>query len=84
MKVALPLELILSNTPNGAGSIRGGKKISVDFVASPSERITKHVPGVLEQSHCICSRQRHTLRKTTSGMLVGAGNDGMPEHIDTK
>lgn len=60
------------------------KKISVDFMASPSERITKQAPRVLEQGHNICSRELHASRKTASGMLLGPGNDGMLEHMDTK
>lgn len=53
-------------------------------MASPSERITKQAPRVLEQGHNICSRELHTSRKTASGMLLGPGNDGMLEHMDTK
>lgn len=65
-------------------SALGEKKISVDFMASPSERITKQVPRVLEQGHDICSGELHAGRKTASGMLPGPGNDGMLEHMDTK
>lgn len=53
-------------------------------MASPSERITKQVPRVLEQGHDICSGELHAGRKTASGMLPGPGNDGMLEHMDTK
>lgn len=73
----------LSGRPYGAGGA-GGTTFSVDFMASPSERITKRVPGVLEQGHDICSGELHTIRKTASGMLLDSGNDGMLGHMDTK
>lgn len=53
-------------------------------MVSLSERIIKQAPRVLEQGHDICSRELHASRKTASGMLLGPGNDGMLEHMDTK
>lgn len=61
---------ISSRRPYNAGGIRMGKNFSVDFMASPSERITK-LWG-LEQGQDICSGELLTIRKTTSGMLLGS------------
>lgn len=54
------------------GGINGGERHSIDFIASPSGRITVQAPGVLQKSHAI--------RKTTPAVLLGSRRDRTLDH----
>lgn len=84
MKVVLPLGPFYPADPIVPEVLVLEKKCNVCFMASTIERITKQAPGILEQGHTICSGESHIIMKTASGMLLGPGNDGILEHMETK